>query len=641
MHIPDGYLSPETAIAMYAAATPIWLRATQKVKQFLSGRTVPLVAVFSAFSFIIMMFNVPMPGGTTGHAVGATLAAIVLGPWAAVLTTSIALIIQAFFFGDGGILALGANVFNMAIAIPFVGYGVFLWLAGSAATTSSRRAVAGGVAGYISINVAALLTALELGIQPVLFHDSSGHALYFPYPLQIAIPAMMAGHLVIAGFVEAAVTGLVIAWLQRSSPRLLEGIGQDQEAAGRTLRVAWIAVLLLMVLTPIGLLAPGTAWGEWSREELTRLGLGYIPAGFDRLAVAWSAPLARYNLPVLNNPAAGYILSAVLGVVLLLVVLFGLTWLFGVSSALLEKRIVPSEKVSRRLLGGNAGVSAQHKRSALGHIEKTLGDLSSVLEQTLFAEELACKPGLLQSLDPRAKLIGALALLLAVSLSHNLLAIGALYLLTLPVALASYVPFGFYLKRVWVFMPFFTGIVALPALFNVFTPGESILTLVDIASPRIYLAITLPGVISAAFLVFRVGTSVSIAVLLMLTTRWSRLLKSLRVLRVPQAFVLILGMTHRYIYVFLHSANDMFLARRSRMVGQLSPAEDRRLLAAGVGTLLAKSYELSDEVYLAMQSRGFRGEVQVIESLTWHGRDWLWLIGFLLISAAAVWVGRF
>src|SRR5512135_3499487 len=148
MHIPDGYLSPETAAVLYAASAPFWWRASHKAKRLLRGRSVPLIGLFAAFSFVIMMFNVPLPGGTTGHAVGATLAAIVLGPWAAVLTTSIALLIQALFFGDGGILSLGANVFNMGIALPFVGYYVYRWMAGRAPLTSSRRALAAGVAGY-------------------------------------------------------------------------------------------------------------------------------------------------------------------------------------------------------------------------------------------------------------------------------------------------------------------------------------------------------------------------------------------------------------------------------------------------------------------------------------------------------------
>jgi cobalt/nickel transport system permease protein len=275
-----------------------------------------------------------------------------------------------------------------------------------------------------------------------------------------------------------------------------------------------------------------------------------------------------------------------------------------------------------------------------GFFEKTLGDITGALEQTLFAEEIARRAGLLQSLDPRAKLLGALALLIAISMSQNLIVIAALYALTLPLAAASRVPMRFYFKRVWVFMPFFTGIVALPALFSPFTPGAPLLTLIDLASPRVHLAITLPGVITAGFLLLRVGASVSIAVLLILTTRWATLLKAMRVLRVPQAFVLILGMTYRYIYVLLHAANNMFLARESRVVGRVSGAEERRWLAASIGTLFAKSYALSDEVYLAMQSRGFRGEAQVMDEIAWRGADWAWLGVFVAVADVAVWLGR-
>jgi cobalt/nickel transport system permease protein len=277
---------------------------------------------------------------------------------------------------------------------------------------------------------------------------------------------------------------------------------------------------------------------------------------------------------------------------------------------------------------------------ARGFFEKTLNDITGALEQSLFAEEIARREGLLQSLDPRAKLIGALALLIAISASHNLIVILALYILTLPIASASRVPMGFYFKRVWVFMPFFTGVVALPALFSPFSPGAPIVTLIDLASPRVYLAITQPGVITAAFLLLRVGASVSIAVLLILTTRWTTLLKALRVLRMPQAFVLILGMTYRYIYVLLHAANNMFLARQSRVVGRVASAEDRRWLAASMGALLAKSYALSDDVYLAMQSRGFRGEAQVMETMAWRTHDWVWLAVFAAVAVSAVWIGR-
>jgi cobalt/nickel transport system permease protein len=329
MHIPDGYLSPATAAVMYAASLPFWYRATQKIKSLVTGRRVPLIALFAALSFVIMMFNVPLPGGTTGHAVGSALAAIVLGPWAAVLAVSVALVIQALFFGDGGILAIGANAFNMAITMPFVAFYLYRWISGSAPITSSRRVIAAAIAGYIAINLAALLAAIELGVQPMFFRDVAGHALYFPYGLEISIPAMMIGHLTIAGAVEAIATGLVIAWMQRTNPELLETFsGAPSPVTTRGLpRWAWGGLLALVVLTPIGLLAPGTAWGEWGRAELEQLGLGYIPAGFDQWSNLWSAPLPGYDIPALNNPTVAYIVSAVLGVVVVFIAMFALGWL--------------------------------------------------------------------------------------------------------------------------------------------------------------------------------------------------------------------------------------------------------------------------------------------------------------------------
>jgi len=331
MHIPDGYLSPATAAVMYAAAVPFWYRASQKIKTLLTGRAIPLIALLAAFSFVIMMFNVPLPGGTTGHAVGSALAAILVGPWAASLAVAVALFIQALFFGDGGILAFGANAFNLAVAMPFIAFYLYRALSGNAPITSSRRVIAAVVAGYVSINIAAFLTAVELGSQPLLFRDASGRPLYFPYDLSIAIPAMMLGHLTLAGIAEALVTGLVVAWLQRTNPELLEAFsGAPLSATARGVpRWAWGGLVALIILTPIGLLAPGTAWGEWGREELEELGLGYIPAGFDEWSNLWSAPIPDYDIPALANPTIAYLVSAVFGVAIVLAAMYALGWLFA------------------------------------------------------------------------------------------------------------------------------------------------------------------------------------------------------------------------------------------------------------------------------------------------------------------------
>ncbi len=265
-------------------------------------------------------------------------------------------------------------------------------------------------------------------------------------------------------------------------------------------------------------------------------------------------------------------------------------------------------------------------------LEHTLHGISDTLERALFAEEISARPGLFQSLDPRVKVVSILALLIGVSLSRSLWVIAAVYLLALLFACRSAIPADFFIKRVWLALPFFTGLIILPALF--ITPGPALLHL------PLGLVVTRTGVTTVLFLLLRVSTSVSLTLLLILTTPWNAVLSALSVLRVPDVFVLILGMTYRYLYLLLHTANDMFLSRQSRVVGRLSTAEERRLLAATAATLLSKSLNLSSEVYLAMQSRGFRGSVVTLKPFSMKAKDRGWLIFFLVITLLAVLMGR-
>jgi cobalt/nickel transport system permease protein len=221
MHIPDGYLGPATYGTMYVATVPFWVVASWKLNKTLKAKQAPYLAIGAAFSFVIMMFNIPIVGGTTGHATGATLIAILLGPWAAIISVSVALIIQAMLFGDGGVTSIGANCFNMAIAGGLVGYGIYRLLAVRSEVTSRRRWIAGAVAAYVSLNVSALLAAVQLGVQPLLEKTPAGQPLYSPFPLSIAVPAMAFEHLVLFGFVEAAVTALVIKYFQKNDSDML------------------------------------------------------------------------------------------------------------------------------------------------------------------------------------------------------------------------------------------------------------------------------------------------------------------------------------------------------------------------------------------------------------------------------------
>jgi cobalt/nickel transport system permease protein len=215
VHIPDGYLGPPTYLAAYAACAPLWAIAARRVRDALSARRTPLLAISAAFSFLVMMFNVPLPGGSTGHAVGGVLVAIAVGPWGAMLSLTIALVIQALLFGDGGVTAIGANCLNIAFVMPFTGYSVYRLLSG-AFPSDRGRALAAGIGGWVGLNCAALTTAVMFGIQPLLHTGPDGRALYSPYPLSVAVPAMMVEHLLLFGVVEALVTGLVVHHLQRS-----------------------------------------------------------------------------------------------------------------------------------------------------------------------------------------------------------------------------------------------------------------------------------------------------------------------------------------------------------------------------------------------------------------------------------------
>jgi len=344
MHIPDGYLSPQTCAAAYAVAVPTLAVASRRVSAVLRTKQVPLLAMFAAVSFLVMMFNVPIPDGTTAHAVGAVIIAIVLGPWAAVIAVSVALLFQALLFGDGGVLAYGANVVNMAILMPFVGYAGYRLIAGRSALTATRRVVAAGLAGFVGINAAGLATAIELGIQPDLFHTAAGAPLYSPYHLSQSIPAMALAHVIVAGPVEAVLTAGVFGYLVRANPSALAathpGLSGEPSSSSTPsrppgllspARVAVGFVVLLAALSPLGLLAPGGAFGENAPDDLplADLGLDAIPAGMERYAGFWSHTLlGDYGFADGQNATLAYWVCAVLGIAIVGIAVYAAGRLF-------------------------------------------------------------------------------------------------------------------------------------------------------------------------------------------------------------------------------------------------------------------------------------------------------------------------
>lgn len=316
MHIPDHYLSPSTCAVLGTAMVPVWAVSIKKVKAEIPKEKIPLLGIGAAFSFLGMMFNIPLVGGTTGHAVGGTLIATLCGPYAACISVTIALLIQALLFGDGGILAFGANCFNMAFVLPFVGYMVYQVLKHYLRGKHADQ-IAAGIGAYFGINAAALCAAVEFGIQPLLFTDGAGNALYCPYPLSVSLPAMMLGHLTIFGAAEVIFTAVVLAFLKAAAPE------KSFEAKSRTAGSVYLLLAVLIVLTPIGLFASGTAWGEWSIDEIADVVsggkmLGYIPKGMAD-GFEFSAVFADYT--VAGMPEwLGYIVSAVIGAAVLIII---------------------------------------------------------------------------------------------------------------------------------------------------------------------------------------------------------------------------------------------------------------------------------------------------------------------------------
>jgi cobalt/nickel transport system permease protein len=310
VHIPDNYLSPVTCAVMAAAVAPAWILSVKKVKKELPKAKLPQLGVCAALSFLMMMYNVPLIGGTTGHAVGGTLIAILLGPSAACVSVSVALLLQALLFGDGGILSFGANCFNMAFVLPFVGYYVYRFIKERIRSRSGEY-IGAAVGSYFGIVVASLCAAVEFGVQPLLFRTTAGQPLYCPYSLAVSIPAMVIPHLLIAGPVEILFTVLILAFVKKVSPDLAERVPEKKTKG------IWGLLLALVCAAPLGLLASGTAWGEWDAAELTEIA-GFTPRGMAD-GFRFSALLPDYSITGLPE-AAGYILSAVLGAAVLVIV---------------------------------------------------------------------------------------------------------------------------------------------------------------------------------------------------------------------------------------------------------------------------------------------------------------------------------
>ena len=263
----------------------------------------------------------------------------------------------------------------------------------------------------------------------------------------------------------------------------------------------------------------------------------------------------------------------------------------------------------------------------------TLRGFARAFSKALLSERTAALPGLLQTFDPRVRVLGLFSLLLSAVLCRKVTVVTLLFLLATSIAVASRVSLASLAKRVWVVVLAFTGIIALPALFT--TPGEIMFRL-----PVLSLSVSAQGLRAAGLLLMRVETAVTLTTALVLCTPWTHILKAIRSLHLPAEVVTMLAMTHRYVFLLIETTNQMFESRQSRTVGVVTGSDKRKMTARTAGVLLSKSIDLSHEVYLAMVSRGFHGDVRLLRDFHLRARDYVMLMAFVVAGSLAVWLGR-
>ncbi len=216
-------------------------------------------------------------------------------------------------------------------------------------------------------------------------------------------------------------------------------------------------------------------------------------------------------------------------------------------------------------------------------IERSLRGALDFFKEAVFSEDIAMSKGFLQSIDPRIKIVLFLVLIFAASLVRSIPSLLALYLLSLVLAGLSGIRILYFIKRAWLFIPLFSLFIAIPAVF-------------------------MKGLFSAAVFVLRVAASVSFAILLTITTRHGRLIRSLASLGVPQIFIQVLDMTYRYIFLFVSIFEDMHLSLRSRLVTGFDGVQSRKWIASRMSFMFKRSIKMSEEVYQAMLARGYTGD---------------------------------
>jgi cobalt/nickel transport system permease protein len=236
-------------------------------------------------------------------------------------------------------------------------------------------------------------------------------------------------------------------------------------------------------------------------------------------------------------------------------------------------------------------------------ISKTLTEITSFISASIYTEKYASMNGLMQKIDARAKLVIVLAFIFLAVYTSSIWVLAFLFTIAIILSIASRISIRHYMSRVLLFIPLFTSIVAIPSIFSFITPGESIISFLGIS-------ITYEGARAASFLIARVTAAVSFSILLITTTRWNELMNAMLFFKIPKIFVMIAEMSYRYIFLLLHSFQNMMLSAKSRAVSRIGATKAWKIYAPIMGAMFIKTHEMNEKVYLSMLSRGYGAEIK-------------------------------
>lgn len=608
MHIPDGMLTTPVVAAAGAGATGAVAYAVAWTRRHLDQRRIVLMAIMAALVFALQMLNFPVAGGTSGHFAGGAATAVLLGPWASVIVMTTVLFVQAVLFADGGVLALGANVVNLGVLAPFLGYAV--WRTVTRVWTGRLGRVSGAfVAAWVATVASAVMVGLEIWM--------SGRA-----PLGLVVTSMAAWHALI-GIGEGVITAGLVGYVLSVRPDLLEG-ERGSAAGGRSVALALLC--LALAAAALSFLASSSPDGL----EFVYFDQG-VGADFAENGLL-ASPAPNYLMPGVTDDRLAGVLAGLVGLVVTGAVVFG-----AMAAARLGRSkpsaAPPTGTVERHSHGGAAAeplIAHAHRHGAAqshAHPHHHASDRAARHSHahTLSFERLTYILSPVHALDPRAKLVAALCFITGVVVSPVMrpLEFALAALLVGTVLAIARLPWRPVLLRSALVLPLAGGI-ALFAPLGTFEGGwtaDAVAMAYRAGWPVIWAVMT------------KAWLSATVALLVAATTPAPRLFAGMRALGMPAIFITMFTFLHRYTEVLGEQLRSLRRAVASRGPG----LSGRRLVALYgnlAGNLFIRAYERGERVYSAMLSRGFDGHLPTTEPLRLRSADLLALTTAVLAAAA-------